>query len=101
MVDLNDLKSNTVYSGGYTMLSSSVRLFWKIMFKLSQEEVVGIIRFVTSCERSPPLGFSHLNPPFTIHCVPLKRGEKRLPTASTCFNMLKLPDYSSYRKIYL
>lgn len=66
------------------------------MYKLPQNDVLSIIRFVTSCERSPPLGFSQLTPLFTIHYVPLGRGEKRLPTASTCFNMLKLPDYSSY-----
>ena len=36
-------------------------------------------------------GFASMRPPFTIQRVP--RSDK-LPSASTCFNLLKLPDYS-------
>ena len=28
---------------------------------------VKLLRFVTSCSRCPLLGFSHLQPPFTLH----------------------------------
>ena len=44
--------------------------------------------------RVPPSGFAHLpglgsECPFTLSCV--GGGDERLPTASTCFNLLKVP----------
>uniref|UniRef100_A0A8C2T736 HECT-type E3 ubiquitin transferase n=1 Tax=Coturnix japonica TaxID=93934 RepID=A0A8C2T736_COTJA len=72
--------------------------------------------FVTSCSRPPLLGFAYLKPPFSIRCVEVsddqdtgdtlgsvlrgfftirkKEPGGRLPTSSTCFNLLKLPNYS-------
>jgi len=41
------------------------------------------------------LGFATLIPPFTIQRVGVMRDGEQLPTASTCFNVLKLPTYSS------
>jgi len=72
------------------------------------------LKFVTSCSRPPLLGFAYLEPPFSIRCVEtsddLDHGDtlgsvirgflainkrkqptnERLPTASTCFNLLKV-----------
>nr|CAB3267459.1 ubiquitin-protein ligase E3B [Phallusia mammillata] len=83
------------------------------------------LKFVTSCSRPPLLGFQQLQPQFTIRCVEVPDDEDpgdtvanvlrgflrlsatkgsnsksqkyphRLPTASTCFNLLKLPNYPS------
>lgn len=72
-------------------------------------------QFVTSCSKPPLLGFAHLEPPFSIRCVEVGDDEdtgdtigsvirgfftirkkdplNRLPTSSTCFNLLKLPNY--------
>ena len=50
------------------------------------------MKFVTACERGPSLGFAALEPPFTIRKIP---DSDKLPSASTCFNTLKLPSYSS------
>ncbi|KAK6044738.1 HECT-domain protein [Cooperia oncophora] len=77
---------------------------------------MSVVKFVTSCSRPPLLGFSYLEPPFSIRCVEvsddqdqgdtlgsvvrgflaLKKSQSssRLPTASTCFNLLKLPNYN-------
>jgi len=52
------------------------------------------MKFVTSCERAPLLGFKNLNPPFTFVKVDSEKDTK-LPSASTCFNRLYLPKYSS------
>ena len=38
---------------------------------LTASPKVKVLRFVTSCSRAPLLGFSHLQPPFTIHKVRL------------------------------
>lgn len=72
-------------------------MFWSVLNSLTQEQIKLFLKFVTSCERPPSLGFSMLNPPFTIQKVALERNEKKLITSSTCFNLLKLPDYPSYK----
>ena len=43
------------------------------------------------------MGFSSLHPPFTIASLPIGGDGDKLPMASTCFNILKLPNYSSKR----
>jgi len=98
-VDLEDLRRHTRYTGGYTGLDPAVRRFWRVLGKLSDRERGALLRFVTSCERPPPLGFEALQPPFTVHRVGVRRDDEKLPSASTCFNTLKLPTYSSERAL--
>mmetsp|Transcript_23718 Transcript_23718/g.38651 ORF Transcript_23718/g.38651 Transcript_23718/m.38651 type:complete len:84 (-) Transcript_23718:194-445(-) len=62
---------------------------------MTSKQQADLLRFVTSCERPPPLGFASMTPPFTIQRVGIMRDGDKLPTASTCFNVLKLPTYSS------
>ena len=57
-----------------------------------------LVKFVTACSRPPLGGFRNLSPPFGIQVVPLdapSSGASRLPTASTCVNLLKLPAFTS------
>jgi len=95
--DVDDLKSHTAYKG-YTSFDSNVRDFWKVFSEFTEQEKILLLKFVTSCSRPPLLGFSHLHPQFTIQYVENQDGEK-LPTASTCFNILKLPKYSNKKKL--
>ena len=92
-IDLADLKQNSVYVGGYTSMSSGIRRFWNVIQTFTTEEKRQLLRFVTSCERAPPLGFQALHPPFQIQWV--GGAPNKLPSASTCFNILKLPSYGS------
>ena len=91
-----DLQANCVYSGGYNQFDSRIRWFWDCFKELNQKDKGLLLKFVTSCERPPSLGFSALDPPFTIQKIE-SNDDSRLPTASTCFNILKLPTYSSYK----
>merc|ERR1711970_62166 len=50
-----------------------------------------LLKFVTSCSRPPLLGVKDLDPPFCIQNAGTE--QERIPTASTCMNLLKLPDY--------
>ena len=43
------------------------------------------------------MGFSSMQPPFTISYLPIKNDRDKLPIAATCFNILKLPNYSSQK----
>lgn len=54
----------------------------------------------TSCSRAPLLGFRYLQPPFTIarqraDDEQARNDDEYLPSASTCFNVLRLGTYSS------
>ncbi|MFS8004300.1 putative HECT domain-containing protein [Helianthus anomalus] len=101
-IDVDDLRSNTRYTGGYTEGSRTVKLFWEVIREFEPKERCMLMKFVTSCSRAPLLGFKHLQPSFTIHKVacdlPLwasfgGQDVDRLPSASTCYNTLKLPTY--------
>lgn len=94
-IDLKDLKSYTRYAGGFTGMDRHVSRFWNVFASLPPQEQAELLRFVTSCERPPPLGFQAMNPPFTVQRVAISRDADKLPSASTCFNTLKLPTYSS------
>ncbi|KAI5952078.1 HUL5 [Candida margitis] len=89
-VDVNDWKLNVEY-GGYLSNDVSIGYFWEIVDEMTPQEKSKLIKFVTSVSRAPLLGFSALNPKFGIRNS--GRDVTRLPTASTCVNLLKLPDY--------
>lgn len=76
-------------------MDRTVKRFWSVVSAMSAKEKAALLRFVTSCERPPPLGFESMQPPFCVHRVGIRADGERLPTASTCFNTLKLPTYSS------
>lgn len=94
-IDVSDMKSNARYTGGYSMVDRNIIRFWSCVSSFTPKQQADLLRFVTSCERPPPLGFASMNPPFTIQRVGIMRDGEKLPTASTCFNTLKLPTYSS------
>ncbi|GJQ75479.1 hypothetical protein Trydic_g17567 [Trypoxylus dichotomus] len=115
-LDLKDLRKHTQYYGGFHDSHRVVCWLWDILEKdFSEEEKGMFLKFVTSCSKPPLLGFAHLEPPFSIRCVEVGDDEdtgdtigsvirgfftirkkdplNRLPTSSTCFNLLKLPNY--------
>jgi hypothetical protein len=92
--DVEDLKKHCVYSGAYTADSETVQLFWHfVQNDMTIQDRVALLTFVTSSPRAPLLGFGVLSPKFAIQGVP---DPLRLPTASTCVNLLKLPNYRNY-----
>jgi len=93
-INILDLKSNTQYEGGYSSWDFYIRDFWKVVAAFTEEEKVLLLKFVTSCERQPLLGFKNLLPNFTINKIS-SEGDTKLPHSSTCFNKLNLPKYSS------
>ncbi|XP_066459961.1 ubiquitin-protein ligase E3B [Eleutherodactylus coqui] len=116
-IDLDDLKKHTVYYGGFHGSHRVIVWLWDILANdFNSDEKAMFLKFITSCSRSPLLGFAYLKPPFSIRCVEVsddqdtgdtlgsvlrgfftirkKEPGGRLPTSSTCFNLLKLPNYS-------
>ena len=68
-----------------------IHMFWDVVGKFTEEQKQQLLRFVTSCSRPPLLGFKELHPPF---CIMLGGPTDRLPTASTCMHLLKLPTFT-------
>ncbi|KAK0416803.1 hypothetical protein QR680_012692 [Steinernema hermaphroditum] len=116
-IDLIDLRKNVQYYGGFHNNHRLIKWLWQILEQdFSAQERQLFVKFVTSCSRGPLLGFSTLEPPFSIRCVEVsddqdqgdtlasvvrgflaikkRQPSSRLPTASTCFNLLKLPNYN-------
>ncbi|KAG8973411.1 hypothetical protein FRC05_008802 [Tulasnella sp. 425] len=92
-VNVDDLRDNTVYGGSFNEEHPTVAAFWKVLRSFDQAQRCAFLRFVTSCARPPLLGFKELNPKFSIRDA--GSDNSRLPTASTCVNLLKLPLYSN------
>ena len=89
-IDLGDLKANTEY-GGYTEDDQTIVDFWEVLNTFKFEEKLSFLKFVTSVPQAPLQGFKALDPKFGIRNAGTEKF--RLPTASTCVNLLKLPDY--------
>lgn len=93
-ISIDDLYANCLYAGGYHSLDRTILRFWNVLRSMTELELSLLIKFVTSCTRPPSLGFKALRPSFTIQKID-STDDSRLPSASTCFNTLKLPSYSS------
>ncbi|ODQ63291.1 HECT-domain-containing protein, partial [Nadsonia fulvescens var. elongata DSM 6958] len=91
-IDIADLRRHTLY-GGYLETDETVSHFWEVLEEFTDVERRKLIKFVTSVARAPLLGFEVLRPLFAIRNA--GSDKERLPTASTCVNLLKLPDYKS------
>lgn len=97
-IDVSSLKKSVQYLGGYHESQPYIQDFWDILEnELSPEQQRKFLRFMTSCSRQPLLGFSSLEPFPAIQQIRLQNDElsknSRLPTSSTCMNLLKLPNY--------
>lgn len=116
-LNFTQLRQHTQYYGGFHDSHKVIIWLWDILNNdFTEQERALFLKFVTSSSKPPVLGFAFLNPPFSIRCVEVsededagdsigsvirgfftirrKGPEHRLPTSSTCFNLLKLPNYS-------
>lgn len=101
-IDVEDLRNNTMYGGVYQIGDDgkeheTIRLFWRVMRELDDEQRRKVLRFVTSVSRAPLLGFKALKPRFSIRDS--GTDQTRLCSASTCVNLLKLPRYNDAKTL--
>lgn len=94
-IDVDDWERHTDFTGGAIKFKD---WFFRCVRSFSNVERSALLNFVTGSGSLPAQGFSKLyslveSKHFTITIG----GEvESLPTASTCFNLLKLPNYASY-----
>ncbi|KAI5464685.1 hypothetical protein BGZ63DRAFT_378362 [Mariannaea sp. PMI_226] len=101
-IDIEDLRRNTIYSGLYEIGDDgqehdTIKLFWKVMGGFTDEQRRKVLKYVSSTPRAPLLGFSQLRPKFSIRDG--GTDEDRLPSTSTCVNLLKLPRYTTEKTL--
>ncbi|KFH64448.1 hypothetical protein MVEG_09184 [Podila verticillata NRRL 6337] len=95
-ISLEDLKKNVVYSN-FEVGDPTIQFFWSVVQEMAEEDRRLLIKFITSCARPPLLGFAELNPKLCIRHAGVE--ESRLPTSSTCMNLLKLPAFSTRQRL--
>jgi hypothetical protein len=115
-VDINSLREEACYTGGYGEATPQVQWFWDILKQdLSGEEVSALLAFITGC---PCVPHSGLKPPLTLTMIEnvnatsdhdketnvnqSEANEMRdsvLPRSHTCFHQIVLPLYSCKEKM--
>jgi len=83
---------------GYTSDSAAIRKLVAVMRRFTIQEQRQFLQFVTGSPRLPVGGVRALRPPLTVvrkQAEPPLTADDYLPSAMTCANYLKLPDYSS------
>jgi ubiquitin-protein ligase E3 C len=87
-IDVDDWKRNTIYAGLYNPDHVVIVNFWNIVESFTEDQKRKLLKFATSRSKPPLFGFQNLIPNFAIHS---SGDQERLPSASTCLNLLKLP----------
>ncbi|KAI9919672.1 hypothetical protein PsorP6_017326 [Peronosclerospora sorghi] len=96
--DGTELRQYMVCTHGYTAASRVIHDLVAILCALSIDEQRLFVRFVTGANRLPLGGLRTLEPKLTVvRKIPARHEapDALLPSASTCTNYLKLPEYST------
>ena len=100
--DVDDLAKYCAYANGYGPTSRPVTMFFDVLRSFTPQQRAQLLKFTTSCSKPPYGGFKHLHPPFTLAKIDVGASffaaiagpdVERLPSASTCFCRLNLPNY--------
>ncbi|KAK8210582.1 hypothetical protein IWZ01DRAFT_550819 [Phyllosticta capitalensis] len=94
-VDTPALERVTRYDGGYSASHAVIRAFWAVVHAWDQDRKRKLLEFVTASDRVPVAGIGSLM--FWIQ----RNGSdgEQLPTSSTCFGRLLLPQYETKEKL--
>jgi len=95
VLDMEALQAVAGYAGGFSPSSTCVRWLWKIVSELEPVDQRRLLTFATGSDRAPVGGLRKIR--FVVQCS--GPDSEQLPTSSTCFNVLLLPNYSSEAKL--
>lgn len=95
IVDMEGLQAITRYEDGYRFDSPIIHQFWDIVDKYDNDMRKKLLEFTTASDRVPVGGTRNL----TFSIVRNGGDSDNLPTSSTCFGKLLLPEYSSKEKL--
>ncbi|KAH7396785.1 hypothetical protein DE146DRAFT_51036 [Phaeosphaeria sp. MPI-PUGE-AT-0046c] len=89
-ISISDLHRVSRYEQGYSATHPTILSFWTVVGQYDQEDRRHLLEFVTASDRVPVTGYEGI----TFHVVRVGDGDM-LPTSSTCFGKLYLPEYDS------
>jgi len=101
-IDIDDLRANTEYQGGYSAATPVIQWFWDVVKTLDREGGALLLQFVTGTSKVPLDGFKALQGvggPQKFQVQKAFVAIDRLPTAHTCFNQLDLPEYATKEQL--
>lgn len=95
-LDFEELKKSTTYEGGYTSNTKIIKQFWDIVInEFDQNQKKELLKFITSSNRAPIGGLGELD----LKIQRATSDTEQLPTSSTCYITLLLPEYKSKEKL--
>ncbi|KAF2036449.1 hypothetical protein EK21DRAFT_51609 [Setomelanomma holmii] len=87
-ISIPSLRAAVRYEEGYSPTHQTIQNFWKVVEGYTQEEARQLLEFVTASDRVPVTGYEGI----TFYIVRIGNTDM-LPTSSTCFGKLYLPEY--------
>lgn len=100
-IDLADWEAHTVYMGFFSADCPEAKWFWQILHEsFGATEHAKLLHFTTGSASVPGTGFKTLSGYGGSTCRFTLEGRsdqsnEHLPTAATCFNRLRMPQYTS------
>lgn len=88
-ISISELQHIVQYDDGYTTASPTIRAFWAVVAEYNQNDARNLLQFVTASERIPITGYANI----AFKIIKIGGAPRSLPTSSTCFGNLYLPDY--------
>ncbi|KAL5481313.1 hypothetical protein EMCRGX_G021449 [Ephydatia muelleri] len=100
-IDVEDWKRNTEYIG-YKATDDIIVWFWRVVSNYDNEMRARLLQFVTGTSKVPMNGFAELQGPEGIRRFTVCKAEddKSLPRAAVSFNLLHLPSYNGFIKVW-
>lgn len=83
------------YEAPYHATHPTIQDFWAVVEEYDDEEKKGLLEFVTANERIPITGYDSVK----FEIIRIGGDTESLPTSSTCFGKLWLPEYSGREKL--
>ena len=101
-IDVKDWQKNTQYTPPDAEITRrEINWFWKVVNELTEDEKALLLKFSTGSPCLPAGGFSQLQGlgGLTMFHISTNSEWNKIPTASTCFNLLKLPRYENIKDL--
>ncbi|KAJ8108215.1 hypothetical protein OPT61_g8330 [Boeremia exigua] len=87
-ISISELRACATYEY-YDATHPTIKMFWDIVQGFSQQDATHLLEFVTASDRVPVTGYKSL----TFNIVRMGNDSEQLPSSSTCFGKLYLPEY--------
>ena len=95
-ISISLLRTQAVrYEPPYHATHPTIQDFWAVVEEYDDEEKKGLLEFVTANERIPITGYNSVK----FEIIRIGGDTESLPTSSTCFGKLWLPEYKGREKL--